>query len=256
MPLYTAVFDSGLGGLTVLKALKESFPLERFVFFGDNKNLPYGDKNPEQLQQLIQENVNALINYEAGSCKALVIACNTASIASYSLLKEQLSIPIIEMIVPTTKNILQKGIPKKIAVLATTFTIRSGVYQTAIENISPNVEVFPLATPKLVPLIESGQDEALELEFKSYLNLIPNDTDVYIMGCTHYPLLIPLLEKFRSNAFITSSSEAIVHEFNTKVPHSSGGEDIFLCSNLTPLWEQNALRILGRSVFWQEFIPI
>lgn len=177
------VFDSGIGGINVLKSLIEKFPNEDFIYVADTLNCPYGVKTPQEIKNLVDRITNYLINKK---CKAIVIACNTATSCASHLfnLKE---IPILGVIYPTANDALVDS--KKIAILATDATINSGVYQEVLLNA--NREVFPVKCSVFVEPIEKG---LMNTEYsynlvRNHLNhLSDQNIDTVILGCTHFPL--------------------------------------------------------------------
>lgn len=188
------IFDSGAGGLTVMRAIAESLPNESIVYFGDTARLPYGDKSPETIIRYTSQCIDFLASYPV---EMIVIACNTASAYASNMLKEKHQIPIVDVVAPSARkacNITQSG---RIAVLGTHATIRSGCYSKAIQSILPHAHIFPIACPLFVPLVEERLTDhpASELLIKEYLKHIPKEVDTLILGCTHYPLLKPLIAK-------------------------------------------------------------
>ena len=149
------IFDSGIGGLTVAKAISKILPNERFIYYGDTVHLPYGDKSKDAIQRYSKNISEFLI---ANNCKAIVIACNTASAISYEYLRDKHRgiIPIINVIDPIIEAIVKAGSHKKIGLIATKTTVQSGVYQEKMSRRNPDIEMKVLPTPLLAPMIEEG----------------------------------------------------------------------------------------------------
>lgn len=183
------VFDSGVGGLTVVKALKEVLPKENICYLADSINLPYGNKSNADLEVICLSNIQFLIQHPL---KALVIACNTASAQLYNSVKQRFNIPIFDVITPAVEEAVARTQNKKIAVLGSESTIASRVYEKLLQARMPDCEVTSIACPLLVSVIEENMLEhnLSQMLVRQYLApLQETDVDVVIMGCTHYPLL-------------------------------------------------------------------
>lgn len=181
------VFDSGMGGLTVLKALGQRLPQESFVYLGDTARLPYGTKSAETVTQYALQMTRALV--EQG-IKALVIACNTATTAALPTLQSMLPhMPVIGVVEPGAMAAVQATQSGRILVLATETTVASGAYQKLIQTAYPNADVRMLAAPLLVALAEEGfhDDEIAQTVLKHYLG-VHSDEDTIVLGCTHFPV--------------------------------------------------------------------
>ncbi|MGO0121952.1 glutamate racemase [Desulfothermobacter acidiphilus] len=187
------LFDSGVGGLTVLAQVVRLLPRETVVYFGDTLNLPYGDKTPSQLLELGDRIVRFLLSQRV---KCIVFACNTSSSVSLEFLQQRYPIPMLGLLQAGARLALAASRRMRIGVLATMATVKSGAYERALKSLDPRVEVFSQAAPRLVPLIEAGAiytpDTKAALE--EYLApLREADIDTLILGCTHYPFLAPLV---------------------------------------------------------------
>jgi glutamate racemase len=188
------IFDSGLGGLTVLKVLAEKFPNESFCYLGDIARLPYGNKSPETIRRY---GLQILEFLKAQNVKALIIACNSASTVFLGETEFE-GIPLLNVIEPGAEAALAKAHDNRVAVLGTSATIRSHAYEKTLKKLSPGVEVFEEACPLLVPLVEEGfiQDPITELVAQRYLRKIQHaKVKTVILGCTHYPVLKDDLRK-------------------------------------------------------------
>lgn len=183
------VFDSGIGGLTVVKALRDLLLNENISYLGDTARVPYGPKSPETVQRYANELAGMLIQQDA---KALVVACNTVSSVALPTLTKNFPVPVIGVIEPGAKAALAATRNHHIGVIGTRATIRSGAYEKALRAADPNVQVTSQACPLLVPLIEEGMlyDEVTERMILRYLEpLLTDEVDTLVLGCTHYPLL-------------------------------------------------------------------
>lgn len=210
-----AVIDSGLGGLTVAKAIIEKFPNEEIYYFGDTKRCPYGDKTKEEITTYVYEMLDFLIKKEL---KLIVIACNTVSSFLVEEIEKKYKIPTIGMIEAGATSALLKTKNKKIGVLATKVTIESDKYGQLIKNADNNCEVVNQACPKLVPLIESKKLEFSEIKIalEEYLKQIKrNKVDTVILGCTHYPLIRKEIQKEAGNHIqIIDPAEGVLERIN------------------------------------------
>ena len=183
------VFDSGLGGLTVVRELRRALPKEKIVYFGDIARLPYGIKSESQIRNFSCENTEFLLHRNV---KAIVIACNSSSSAAYSFLKSRYALPIIDVIGPAAQRAVETTRNRNIGVMATQATIASKAYEKAIARIDKKVRVFSQACPLLVPFVEEGilEGSLIESVLNRYLKpLMKHKVDTLILGCTHYPLL-------------------------------------------------------------------
>ena len=188
------LFDSGIGGTTIWRSLHNLLPNENTLFLGDSKNAPYGQRTKEEIIQLSKKNVEWLLNHNA---KAIIVACNTATTNAISELRSSYDIPIIG-IEPAIKPAATNTKTGKVGVLATQRTLNSKKYAEA-QTLYPNIEFINQIGFKIVQLIEDGQlySEELELLLRSYINpMIEKGVDYLVLGCTHYPYLLPILNKF------------------------------------------------------------
>lgn len=210
------IFDSGIGGLTVMRQIMQKLPHERLIYFGDTARLPYGEKSPQTIESYAIQNAQFLMQH---TIKLLVIACNTASAYSLDKLKQLLDIPIIDVIKPGADHVVAATRNHKIGVLATRATIRSGIYQREIQQRLPTAEVYSIACPLLVPLIEEHffDHVATQLILKDYLApLKQTHIDTLLLGCTHYPLLHHLIQiEMGSQVTIVDSATTCAEQIST-----------------------------------------
>jgi glutamate racemase len=183
------VFDSGIGGLTVVKALRELLPNENIFYLGDTARVPYGNKSAETVERYALELAKMLI---AENAKLIVVACNTVSSVAIPKLRANVSVPVIGVIEPGANAAIAMTRNRHVGVIGTRATIRSGAYENALRALNIHVRVTSVACPLLVPLIEEGllDDKLTDLTIERYLNPMAADgIDTLVLGCTHYPLL-------------------------------------------------------------------
>jgi glutamate racemase len=185
------VFDSGVGGITVLKPLLELLPQEKFIYFGDLARVPYGNRSPGEIKLFASQTIHWM---KRQNVKMIIVACNTScAVAADVLQAESIVMNLIEITAQAIANQYSR-----IGVIATNATAKSNAYKTQLQRINPSAEVFEIACPELVPLIEAGlTDEAHAREvLSSYLQpLISLNIDSLIYGCTHYPILAPMIRR-------------------------------------------------------------
>jgi glutamate racemase len=183
------VFDSGIGGLTVVKALRELLPNEDIFYLGDTARLPYGNKSAETVERYSLELADMLIREKA---KLIVVACNTVSSVAIPKLRTNVSVPVIGVIEPGAQAAIAMTRNRHVGVIGTRATIRSGAYENALRALNVHVRVSSQACPLLVPLIEEGllDDKLTDQAIARYLDpIIADGIDTLVLGCTHYPLL-------------------------------------------------------------------
>lgn len=189
------VFDSGVGGLTVAREIMRNLPDERIVYFGDTARVPYGSKSQETVIRYSKQIVRFL---QTQHVKAIVIACNTASALALDAIEGEIDIPILGVLRPGAKVAAETTKNKRVGVIATESTIRSGMYGRYIKAHDPEITVYGKACPLFVPLVEEGwlKDPVTEEVARRYLKeLLEKDIDSLILGCTHYPLIRSLMRK-------------------------------------------------------------
>ena len=189
------IFDSGIGGLTVVKQLIRMLPHENLVYFGDTARVPYGTKSENLIKQFALEDAAFL---EQFGIKFLVIACNSASSVAVDLLQSSLTIPVTGVIEPGVRAALQATANRRIGVIGTTATILSNAYHRKIREVDGKAKVFGQPCPILVPLVEEGwlDDEITRLTVRKYLKpLLAESIDTLILGCTHYPVIRDLIQE-------------------------------------------------------------
>jgi glutamate racemase len=207
-----SVFDSGLGGLTVVRAIREVLPNEKIVYFGDTARVPYGNKSADTVREYSLEIAKFLLSLSENP-KLLVIACNTASAIALDTLKEQLLIPVIGVIEPGVAAAVNATVNGKIGVIGTISTINSEAYQSSLKKHSKISKISAHPCPLFVPLVEEGwiDNEVTKMVADQYLSpLKKEDIDTLILGCTHYPLLKPVIqESINLSTKLVDSAETV-----------------------------------------------
>ncbi len=246
------VFDSGIGGLTVFKAIRERFPQEDIIYFGDTARVPYGPKSPQTIINYSLQNARFLLQQ---NIKILVVACNTSSAVAIPALQKLTEIPIIGVIQPGAEQAVLSTRNQKIGVIGTEGTIRSQAYSAAIRQLEPQAEVFSAACPLFVPLAEEGwQDHNSAYDIaREYLgSLVDQGIDVLVLGCTHYPLLKDTIQAVAGNSIrLVDSAEAITVYLERYLPadgDESAGKSYFYVSDSEEKFAQLAHRILGHEI--------
>ena len=189
------VFDSGLGGLTVVKELNRYLPHEDIVYFGDTARVPYGTKSKESIIRFSIDNTKVLLKHHV---KCIVVACNSSSSYALGALEQKFSLPILGVIEPGAKKAAASTRNMRIGIIATTATVKSGKYELAINKINNRIKTFSQACPLFVPIVEEGWlDKKITKDIiKEYLTpLLAKKIDTLILGCTHYPLLKAAIRK-------------------------------------------------------------
>lgn len=201
------LFDSGIGGLTVLKAFIKYHPNNEYFYYGDTLNVPYGDKSIDELKTYTTKAVEYLLNKKID---ILVIACGTVSANLYDYIKKSINIPVYSVISEIPKYIEQNNYKKTLA-MATQAAINSHAFKNTIKS-----EVIELACPKLVPLIENDKKDELKLVVQDYLKDY-NDIDSIILGCTHYPLIKDIIKEYvGNNVSLIDMGEILAQSIKTK----------------------------------------
>lgn len=183
------VFDSGVGGLTVVREIMRQIPNESIIYFGDTARVPYGSKSKKTIITYSRQIVKFL---QRQNVKAIVIACNTASALALEVVKEELTIPVIGVVEPGAKVAASATKNGNIGIIGTEATINSGIYNSFIQSMNPELNVYGKACPLFVPLVEEGwlEDPVTDMVAKRYLEeLLYSNIDTLVLGCTHYPLL-------------------------------------------------------------------
>lgn len=202
--------DSGVGGLTVVKELMRQLPDEEVVYIGDSRRAPYGPRPAEQIRQFTWEMVDFLLSKNV---KMIVFACNTATAVAWEEVKNQLDIPVLGVILPGASAAIKATTTGKIGIIGTAMTVQSDIYRQKVQLLSPSLTVTSLACPKFVPIVESNETTSSVAKKVVYETLKPlvSRVDTLILGCTHYPLLKPIIQNVMGNAvkLIDSGAECV-----------------------------------------------
>ena len=250
------IFDSGIGGLTVAKAITDALPNERIIYFGDTAHLPYGDKSKESIQSYAKRISGFLL---AKGCKMIVIACNTASAHAFNELDRFYpKVPILNVIEPTVTYCAQHFKSGKIGVIATKGTVKSRIYARRIASKNPNLKVSQLATPLLAPMIEEGffNNNISQTIINSYLdNRNFKDIQALILGCTHYPLIKDEVSNFFKGKIEVIDSASVVATYTKLLLEESGLQanekqvgNEFYVSDYTKAFEHTSKLFFGEKI--------
>ena len=251
------IFDSGVGGLTVAKAIMEKIPGYDIVYFGDTAHTPYGTKSPETVMGYTVNNIEFLLSQGAS---VIVIACNTASSVATAGVLERFDVPIFEVITPAVELAVSSSKNFRFGVIGTRATITSGIYEKKIIEIQPAAKIYSIACPLLVPLVEEGwlnKPEAVMI-VKKYLHpLKTRQIDTLILGCTHYPLLKKVIQrKTGKRVHLIDSSTSVAGEIKTYLknhaavdnPLGKSGKLTLFVSDITDQFEKIAAMTLKTKV--------
>lgn len=252
------IFDSGVGGMTVARAIEQLCPDLPLVYFGDIARTPYGSKSPDTIIRYSRFNTDFLL---AQGAELIVVACNSASSTAADALRAHYTVPILDVITPATVKAAQFSAAGRIGIIGTRATVKSNIYPQRIRAARPEAKVFSQACPLLVPLVEEGWLSRRETKMilRSYLHpLRLKKIDTLVLGCTHYPLLKHLIGPRIGNQvrLIDSSVEMALHVQAYLDDHpglkerlrGKGEPSRFYVSDCTEAVEQMAARIFGRAV--------
>ncbi|MDZ4121005.1 MAG: glutamate racemase [Candidatus Cloacimonadaceae bacterium] len=243
------IFDSGVGGLTVFKSIREHFPKEDIVYFGDTARVPYGPKSPNTIIEYSIQNARFLLQ---NNIKILIVACNTSSAVAIPHLRELTDIPIIGVIEPGAEQAVLQSKTGRIGVIGTEGTIRSGAYTKAINALTSKAVISSRPCPLFVPLAEEGwnKHETAKLIASEYLSCFTSaDIDTLVLGCTHYPLLKEIIQDVvGESVYLVDSADAIAIYLKRILPNDDDdmpGVDFFYVSDIEDKFSQIGSRILG-----------
>ncbi len=251
------IFDSGIGGLTIARAISRQLPEEQIIYFGDTAHLPYGDKSPELVRSYSQEITKHLIGL---GCKQVIIACNTASSVAHNHLVEQFGgqVTILNVIDPIVKGLLAEEAPGKVGIIGTQGTINSGIYASKLQEQAPELHTVSLATPLLAPMIEAEffNDRINQTVIDAYLSdPLLKDINSLILACTHYPLIKQAIDAYYKGAVNVIDSTDFVGLECKRILEEQGalstkrdGENKFFVSDLTGSFEETTKLFFGKQV--------
>ena len=250
------VFDSGIGGLTVVHELMRQLPDESLVYFGDTARVPYGPKSPDTVRRYSREIAAFLLGE---GVKAIVIACNTATAHALSALQAELAVPVVGVIEPGARAAVSATRARHIGIIGTVGTVKSGAYERAIRALDPEVRTTARACPLFVPLVEEGwvDHEATRLVAEEYLAPFREaGVDTLVLGCTHYPLLKPLIARVLGDSIrLIDSAEETAAETARQLarcaltaPSGRVPTRRFVASDDPLMFLQLGQRFLGRAI--------
>jgi len=249
------VFDSGIGGLTVMHALMERLPRESLIYFGDTARVPYGPKSPASVRRFAFESVELLVRY---GVKAVVVACNTATAHALPDLRQRFDVPVVGVVEPGARAAAAATSTGRVGVIGTYGTIGSRAYERSLEALRPDLVVTSRACPLFVPLAEEGllDHPATRMIAGEYLAPFADDgIDALILGCTHYPLLKPVIgEAVGADVRLVDSAEETARETADLLEHegwirtAGESERRFLVSDLPGRFLEVGRRFLGERI--------
>ena len=250
------VFDSGLGGLTAVHSLWRILPEEDLIYFGDTARVPYGGRSRETILKYARQDVRFLRSFDL---KAILIACGTVTTTSLDILQAENDLPMVGVVEPTCRRAALVTKNKRVGLIATAASVRSGAYEAALRRLDPEIRVFSRACPLLVPLVENGRvrpgDVVIEAVAREYLAPLKEaGVDTLILGCTHYPLLTDVIGGIMGPGVeLVSAGEESAFELKRmlkarglRADESRRGETVFYVSDRVEDFEQTA------SLFLQE----
>lgn len=252
------IFDSGIGGLTVANAVSKLLPNEQLIYFGDTAHLPYGDKSKALIQSYATTITDFLLHSK--NCKAVVIACNTASAAAYEVLRDQYKgkVPVITVIDPMIEAVIADDDIMRVGIIATKTTVASGVYQEKFTRRKPELDYRALATPLLASMIEEGfyNDNISHAVLDSYLSHDElQGIDGLVLACTHYPLIKNEIEAYYNHKVkIFDSAEEVakklkwILEKEGLAANSKKAEDVFYVTDYTDSFEKTTQTFYGKQI--------
>lgn len=249
------IFDSGVGGLTVAKEIIRQLPNENIVYFGDTARVPYGIKSPRTVIRFSIENILFLLKQDV---KLICVACNTASSLALPLIKNHFRAPIIGVITPGVREAVYASQNKRIGVIGTKGTIKSRAYEIEIKQFDPKAKVTAVACPLFVPFVEEGwlDGEVVLSVAKTYLKPLRDaGVDTVILGCTHYPLLKPVIQEVLGrNVILIDSAKQVASEIKKilasedMLNRGKGAKHKFYVSDNPEWFSSLAQRFLGKKI--------
>ncbi len=249
------MFDSGIGGLTVYRALKEAVPAESIIYLGDTARLPYGSKSAESILRFSEENTDFLLGF---GVKLVVVACNSSSAHAVNFLRRRFQVPVIGVIEPGARAAAARP-GKRIGVIGTSATVASGAYEKAIRELRTEVEIVSRACPLFVPLAEEGwlDHQVTRLVTAEYLApLVAAGIETLVLGCTHYPLLRPLMAEYLgegiamvdSAASLAAEVKKLLVELDMAAGDAESAEDAFYVTDFPERFQKVGEIFLGRKI--------
>ena len=250
------VFDSGIGGLTVVRALMEAMPFESIIYFGDTARVPYGLKSVETITRYATQIAEFLLRRKV---KLLIVACNTMSSVAYQAIQDLSPVPVLDVVDAGARSAVAETHNKRVGVIGTPATINSNAYTRAINKYDPQIRIFSQPCPLFVPLVEEGwlDHEVTRLTALEYLTpVMAKRIDALVLGCTHYPLLKPLLEEILGDRIrlvdsaraITEQTRELLSKNNLRSSHQKPAEYRFYVTDVPIRFQAIGERFLGRAL--------
>ncbi len=254
------IFDSGVGGMTVARAIEEVLPDMRIIYFGDLARSPYGSKSPDAIKKYAREDTEFLISKGA---RMIVVACNSAASVAADDLEKAFDIPFFEVITPAVRNAASASRHGRIGVIGTRATVASAVYERKIKALQNDLQVFSQACPLLVPLVEEGwlNKQETKMIIRRYLHRLKiKQVDTLVLGCTHYPLLKKLIQpRIGKRVRVIDSAISVAQELEEHIRRNrerymsaaDPDHNIYYLSDITEAARQTARKIFGREIEFQ-----
>jgi glutamate racemase len=250
------VFDSGIGGLTVMRALMERLSYENIVYFGDTARVPYGPKSPHVVREYAAQDTEVLVRSDV---KMIVVACNTVSAVALDIVQKHAKVPVVGVIIPGAESAAKVTTKKRVGVIGTVGTIMSNAYTNALRMVDDAIEVVAQACPLFVPLAEEGwaDHKVAELIASEYLfPLKLQKIDTLVLGCTHYPMLKNVIQKvlgetvtlIDSGEAATSEVERLLDEHGLRNPSKQKANIQFFVSDIPHKFTEVGERFLGQKL--------
>jgi glutamate racemase len=252
------IFDSGVGGMTVARAVEQLLPRHQILYFGDLARTPYGSKSPETIIEYSIENTEFLLSQGA---RVIIVACNSAASVASDTLRRHFNVPIFEVITPAVQEAIAATSSGRIGVIGTRATIRSNIYERTFAAMSPGLRIFSQACPLIVPLVEEGwlDKQETKMILRRYLHpLRQKQIDTLVLGCTHYPLLAAMIRQRMGKGRITlvDSSTAVAENLKAflqttpEILSLVNGPDLnrYYVSDVTTAATAIARKIFGRRI--------
>ena len=260
------IFDSGIGGLTVLREIKRHLPMENIIYLGDTARVPYGTRSAQTVLKYSIANTDFLLKQ---NIKLLIIACNTASAIATDALRERNAIPVVEVITPGARGAARATRNRKVGVIGTEATVKSAAYQKAIKELRPDIDVVARPCPMFVPLAEEGwcdpADDIVRMTASRYLEELKQyDIDTLVLGCTHYPLLKGAIQSVMGDGvtLIDSAEEtamevsALLHESKLRRTSSGQGTCSFFVTDIPHRFIETGKLFLGNQIESAQLVDI
>lgn len=248
------VFDSGLGGLTLVRQIKRMLPNENVIYLGDTARVPYGTRSKDAVRKFSLQDADFLVGKKV---KCIVIACNTASALAYDYLKKKIRLPILDVI-STLPTQVKFDRYSKIGIIGTSATIKSKAHLKMIRKANSVAKIYPIACPLLVPLVEAGETKGqiVDLVIEKYLkSLKAEKLSVLILGCTHYPILKEKFKKYMGEVEIVDPAVATVRTLKSFLKalgsenkHQKAGETTYFVTDIVTNFERTAEMFLGEKI--------